>query len=59
MKNSVENVNATIKVKKVNANISAGMHMDQETWYSQHVFMHSLLQKQWTYNDESWRSNGG
>ena len=31
MKNSVENVNATIKVQKVNAHISAGMHMDQET----------------------------
>ena len=31
MKNSVENVNATIKVQKVNANISARMHMDQET----------------------------
>ena len=31
MKNGVENVNATIKVKKVNDNISSAMHMDYET----------------------------
>ena len=31
MENGVENVNATIKVKKVNDNISSAMHMDHET----------------------------
>ena len=59
MENSVEGVNANIKVKKVNDNISAAMHMYHETQYSQNVFMHSLLQKQWTYSDEWWRSNEG
>ena len=48
----MEGVNANIKVKKVNDNISAAMHMYHETQYSQNVFMHSLLQKQWTYSDE-------
>ena len=31
MENGVENVNATIKVKKVNDNISSAMHMNHET----------------------------
>ena len=31
MENGVDNVNATIKVKKVNGNISSATHMDHET----------------------------
>ena len=31
MENSVESVNANIKVKKVNDNLSAAMHMEHET----------------------------
>ena len=31
MENSVEGVNANIKVKKANDNISAALHMDHET----------------------------
>ena len=40
MGNSVESVNANIKVKKVNDNLSAALHMDHETKCSKIVFIH-------------------